>query len=324
MRRLVCFALGCAALLSFAPALSLAQNYPGRTVSVVVPYPPGGSVDGVARILSQKLAEEMHGTFIVENRAGGAGGIVGANYVAKAKSDGYTLLLTASIHVITPFLHKEMPYDVVTDFTPISLIASGPLIVSTAPNVPAKSLKEFFDLVRKDPSKYTFATSSFGSAGHLAVELLKREANVNVPVIAYRGAGPALTDLMGGQVQLMADPMLSSSPLAKDGKIKALAITSLKRVSIAPEIPTVEESGMKPLDFGSWYGLWGPKDMPADLVRQIQQTAAKVINEQDVKEKLAKLGFEPIGFRSDQFARYIKQEMARYQAIIKDADIKAQ
>jgi tripartite-type tricarboxylate transporter receptor subunit TctC len=312
------------ALLALGSAPVLAQNYPTRTVSVVVPYPPGGSVDGVARILSQKLSEAMHGTFIVENRAGGAGGIVGANYVAKAKPDGYTLLLTASIHVVTPFLHKEMPYDVVSDFTPISLIASGPLIVSTAPNVPAKSLKEFFELVRKDPAKYTFATSSFGSAGHLAIELLKREANLNVPVIAYRGAGPALTDLMGGQVQLMADPMLSSLPLAKDGKIKALAITSLKRVAIAPEIPTVEESGMKPLEFASWYGLWGPKDMPAELVAKLQQQAAKVINEPDVKEKLAKLGFEPIGSTSDHFARYIKEEMARYQAIIKDADIKAQ
>jgi tripartite-type tricarboxylate transporter receptor subunit TctC len=217
-----------------------------------------------------------------------------------------------------------MPYDVVADFTPISLVASGPLIVSTAPNVPAKSLKGLFDLVRTDPSKYTFATSSFGSAGHLAIELLKREANVNVPVIAYRGAGPALTDLMGGQVQLMADPMLSSLPLAKDGKIKALAITSLKRVAIAPDIPTVEESGMKPLEFASWYGLWGPKDMPADLVQKIQTAAAKVINEPDVKEKLAKLGFEPIGSSSDEFARYIRQEMTRYQAIIKDADIKAQ
>jgi tripartite-type tricarboxylate transporter receptor subunit TctC len=323
MKRFISVAAACA-LLALGSAPVLAQNYPTRTVSVVVPYPPGGSVDGVARILSQKLSEAMHGTFIVENRAGGAGGIVGANYVAKAKPDGYTLLLTASIHVVTPFLHKEMPYDVVSDFTPISLIASGPLIVSTAPNVPAKSLKELFELVRKDPAKYTFATSSFGSAGHLAIELLKREANLNVPVIAYRGAGPALTDLMGGQVQLMADPMLSSLPLAKDGKIKALAITSLKRVAIAPEIPTVEESGMKPLEFASWYGLWGPKDMPAELVAKLQQQAAKVINEPDVKEKLAKLGFEPIGSTSDHFARYIKEEMARYQAIIKDADIKAQ
>ena len=172
-------------------------SYPSRTVSIVVPYPPGGSVDGVARIIAQKLSEIPGQNFIVENRAGGAGGIVGANYVAKAAPDGYTLLLTASIHVVTPFLHKSVPYDVVTDFTPVTLIASGPLIVSTAPQVPANTLKEFFDLVRKNPNKYTFATSSFGSAGHMAVELLKRDAGVSTLVIAYKGAGPALTDLDG-------------------------------------------------------------------------------------------------------------------------------
>lgn len=313
-----------AALVGFAAPPAVAQTYPSRTVNLVVPYPAGGAVDGVARILAQKLSEKAGGTFIVENRAGGAGGIVGANYVAKAAPDGYTMLLTASIHVVTPFLRKTVPYNVVKDFTPISLVASGPLIVSTTPNVPAKTLKEFFDLVRKDPDKYTFATSSFGSAGHLAIELLKRDAGVNPLVIAYRGAAPALTDLMSGQVQLMADPMLSSLPLAQSGKIKALAVTSTKRVAIAPEIPTVAESGMKGFDFASWYGLWGPKDMPADLVAKIQTEVVKVVNEPEVKDKLAKLGFEPIGSTSDYFAKYIKDEMARYDEIIKTANIKAQ
>src|SRR5882672_5890523 len=207
------------ALLGPAAEPVVAETYPSRTVSLIVPYPAGGSVDGVARIIAQKLNETMGQKFIVENRAGGAGGIVGANFVAKAAPDGYTLLLTASIHVVTPFLHKSVPYDVVTDFTPISLVASGPLVVSTAPTVPANTLKELFDLVRKEPAKYTFATSSFGSAGHLAVELLKRDAGVDTLVIAYKGAGPMLTDIMSGQVQLVADPMLSSLPLAQSGKI---------------------------------------------------------------------------------------------------------
>lgn len=324
MKHVTCGATLVAALVGFAAPLAVAQTYPSRTVNLVVPYPAGGAVDGVARILAQKLSEKAGGTFIVENRAGGAGGIVGASYVAKAAPDGYTMLLTASIHVVTPFLHKTVPYNVVKDFTPISLVASGPLIVSTTPNVPAKTLKEFFDLVRKDPDKYTFATSSFGSAGHLAIELLKRDAGVNPLVIAYRGAAPALTDLMSGQVQLMADPMLSSLPLAQSGKIKALAVTSTKRVAIAPEIPTVAESGMKGFDFASWYGLWGPKDMPADLVAKIQTEVVKVVNEPEVKDKLAKLGFEPIGSTSDYFAKYIKDEMARYDEIIKTANIKAQ
>ena len=312
------------ALVGFATVPAMADSYPNRTVSLVVPYPPGGSVDGVARIIAQKLTETMGQNFIVENRAGGAGGIVGANYVAKSAPDGYTMLLTASIHVVTPFLHKSVPYDVVTDFTPITLVASGPLIVSTAPNVPANTLKELFDLVRKDPTKYTFATSSFGSAGHLAVELLKRDAGVNTPVIAYKGAGPALTDLMGGQVQLMADPILSSLPLAKAGKIKALAITSMTRVAIAPEIPTVAESGMTGFDFASWYGLWGPKGMPADLVIRIQSEVAKIVRQPEVKKQFATLGFEPIGSTQEYFAKYIKDEMAKYQKIIQDAKIKVE
>ena len=191
MKRLVGLALAVAAL-GTAAIPGAAQDYPSRTVSVVVPYPAGGSVDGVARILAQKLGESFNASFIVENRAGGAGGTVGANTVAKAQPDGYTLMLTASVHVTTPFLFKNIPYDVVKDFTPITLVAAGPLVVSTAPNVPANNLKEFFDLVKKSPDKYTFATSSFGSAGHLAIELLKRQAGVTTLVIPYKGAGPKI------------------------------------------------------------------------------------------------------------------------------------
>ncbi|WP_456624176.1 Bug family tripartite tricarboxylate transporter substrate binding protein [Bradyrhizobium sp. P5_C12] len=324
MKRLHVLALLGTALFGLAAAPAAADTYPSRVVTVVVPYPAGGSVDGVARLLAQKLGESFGQSFIVENRAGGAGGIVGANYVAKAAPDGYTLMLTASIHVVTPFLHKAVPYDVVTDFTPISLVASGPLIVSTTAQMPAKTLKEFFDLVRKDPSKYTFATSSFGSAGHMAIELLKRDAGVDTLVVPYKGASPALTDLMSGQVQLIADPILSSLPLAKAGSIKALAVTSTKRVDIAPEIPTVAESGMKGFEFGSWYGLWGPKGLPADLVATIQAEIARIVQRSEVRERFALLGFEPLGSTPDYFAGFIKDEMAKYQQIIKDANIKAE
>ena len=321
MKRTIGLAVA-AAVLSTATPIA-AQTYPARTVNIVVPYPAGGSVDGVARILAQKLGESFGSSFIVENRAGGAGGTVGANAVAKAPPDGYTLMLTASVHVTTPFLFKNIPYDVVKDFTPITLVATGPLVVSTAPNVPANNLKEFFELVRKTPDKFTFATSSFGSAGHLAIELLKRQAGVNTLVIAYKGAGPMLNDIMGGQIQLIADPMLSSLPLAQAKKIKALAITSLKRVSAAPEIPTVEESGLEKLEFVSWYGLWGPKDLPADLVAKIQSHAVKVLAQPEVKQKLGVLGFEAIGTTPAEFAKFIDKEMATYSKIIKDANIKA-
>jgi tripartite-type tricarboxylate transporter receptor subunit TctC len=310
--------------LAVAPVAASAQDYPTRTVTVIVPFPPGGSVDGVARIVVDKLNQTVGPHFIVENRAGGASGNVGANVVAKADPDGYTLLLTASLHVVNPFLYKNVPFDVVKDFTPVTLIAAGPLIVSTTPSVPANNLRDFFDLVRKDPQKYTFGTTSVGSASHMVVELLKREAGVDTLVIAYKGTGPALTDLMSGQIQLLADPMLSSLPQAQAGRIKALAITSLKRQVAAPDIPTVEESGLPGFEFVSWYGLWGPKDLPADIAAKLQTSIAAVLAEPDVKSRLTALGFDAIGSTPDYFAKYIESEMAKYGKIIHDANIKAE
>jgi len=311
------------ALTGLVPASAPAQTYPSRTVSVIVPFPAGGSVDGVARILVQKLNETVGQHFIVENRAGGASGTVGANAVAKAAPDGYTLLLSASIHVINPFLYKSVPYDVVKDFTPVSLLADGPLIVSTTPSVPASNLKDFFDLVRKEPTKYTFGTTSVGSASHLAIELLKRDAGLDTLVVPYKGTAPALTDLVSGQIQLLADPMLSSLPLAQAGKIKALGITSLKRMEVAPNIPTVEESGgIKGFEFVSWYGLWAPKNLPADVSAKLSSDLAKVMARPEIKERLSGMGFNPIGSDSAQFAKYVTDEMAKYSKIITDAKIK--
>src|SRR5437016_2043550 len=312
------------ALLAPIPHAAHADDYPSRTVTVVVPFPAGGSVDGVARILVQKLNETMGQHFIVENRAGGASGIVGANAVAKAAPDGYSLLVSASVHVINPLLYKSVPYDVVRDFTPVTLLAEGPLIVSTTPSVPANNLKDFFALVRKDPQKYTFGATTIGSAGHLAIELLKRDAGLDTLVVAYKGTAPALTDLMSGQIQLLADPMLSSLPLAQGGKIKALGLTSLKRAAAAPDIPTVEESGMKGIAVVSWYGLWGPKNLPADLSNKLQADIAKVLALPDVKQRLNTLGFDPIGTGGQQFAAYIRDEMAKYEKIIREAKIKVE
>jgi tripartite-type tricarboxylate transporter receptor subunit TctC len=313
-----------AALLIALATPAIAQPYPSRTVSVVVPYPAGGSVDVVARLIVQKLNESMGASFIVENRAGGAGGAVGANSVAKAAPDGYTLMLTASIHIITPFLNSKIPYDAVKDFAPVSLLAAGPLIVSTAPNVPASNLREFFELVRKTPDKFTFATSSYGSAGHLAVELLKRDAKLDTLVIAYKGAGPMLNDIMGGQIHLIADPMASSLPLALAGKIKALAVTNGKRVAAAPDIPTIAESGMTGFEFVSWYGLWGPKGLPAEISAKLQGEAVRALAQPDVKERLGLLGFETIGSSSGEFAAFIDKESARYERIIREAGIKTE
>ena len=313
--------LAALALVGLVPAAARAENYPSRTVTVVVPFPAGGSVDGVARILVQKLNETAGQHFIVENRAGGASGIVGANAVAKAAPDGYTLLLSASVHVINPFLYKNVPYDVTRDFTPVALLAEGPLIVSTTPSVVPDNLKDFFALVRKDPQKFTFGATTIGSASHLAIELLKLDAGLDTLVVAYKGTAPALTDLMSGQIQLLADPMLSSLPLAQGGKIKALGITSLKRAAAAPDIPTVEESGMTGFAFVSWYGLWGPKNLPPDVSNKLQGDITKVLALPDVKARLNGLGFDPMELGGEQFAGYVRDEMAKYEKIIKDAKI---
>jgi tripartite-type tricarboxylate transporter receptor subunit TctC len=320
MRRIFALALVLPLIAAFA-APATAQKYPARTVSVVVPYPAGGSVDGVARILVQKLNETVGQHFIVENRAGGASGTVGANAVARAAPDGYTLLVSASVHVINPFLYKTLPYDVVKDFTPVTLLADGPLIVSTTPSVKANSLKDLFTEVRKAPTKFTFGTTSLGSASHLAIELLKRDAGLDTLVIPYKGTAPALTDLVSGQIQLLADPMLSSLPLARAGKIKALGLTSLKRAAAAPEIPTVEESGVKGFEFVSWYGLWAPRNLPPDVNAFLQKAVAKVLALPEVKKRLSDIGFEPIGSSSGQFAKYINTEMTKYEKIIRDAKI---
>jgi tripartite-type tricarboxylate transporter receptor subunit TctC len=320
MRRTSIFGWALALSAVFAvPAV--AQKYPARTVSVIVPYPAGGSVDGVARILVQKLNETMGQHFIVENRAGGASGTVGANAVARAASDGYTLLVSASVHVINPLLYKNLPYDVVKDFTPVTLLADGPLIVATTPSVKANNLKDFFAEVRKAPTKFTFGTTSLGSASHLAIELLKRDAGLDTLVIPYKGTAPALTDLVSGQIQLLADPMLSSLPLARAGKIKALGLTSLKRAAAAPEIPTVEESGMKGFEFVSWYGLWAPRNLPPDVNAFLQKAVANVLALPEVKKRLSDIGFDPIGSTSEQFTKYINSEMAKYEKIIRDAKI---
>jgi tripartite-type tricarboxylate transporter receptor subunit TctC len=227
----------------------------------------------------------------------------------------------ASVHVINPFLYKNVPYDVTRDFTPVALLAEGPLIVSTTPSVAADNLKDFFALVRKEPQKYTFGATTIGAASHLAIELLKLDAGLDTLVVAYKGTAPALTDLMSGQIQLLADPMLSSLPLAQGGKIKALGITSLKRTAAASDIPTVEESGMTGFAFVSWYGLWGPKNLAPDVSNKLQADVAKVLTLPDVRARLNGLGFEPMELGGEQFAGYVRDEMAKYEKIIKDAKI---
>jgi len=316
-------AAGLAGAATFA-APALAQgDYPNRPITIVVPHAPGGAVDSTARLFADKLKDELKQSVVVENRAG-ASGMIGAAHVARAEPDGYTLYFNASIHAINPLLYKKtIKFDAVKDFAPVSMLAQGALIFSVNPNVPANSVQEFTAKLKAEPKKYTFVTSGFGSAGHLAAALFLHETNLtkDIPIVLYKGAAPALQDLVGGQVSAMMDPMLSSLPHVKAGKLRPLAVTGRERSPLLPDVPTMRESGFKDFEFYSWYGLWAPAKVPAEIVKKLDAASAKIMASTEVKERLASLGFESAYKNSADFAKYIDAEMARYQKIIDAANI---
>ncbi len=311
------------ATLMFLAGPALAQ-YPARTIRIIVPHPPGGSVDAVARALAVKLAENLGQAVVVENRAG-ASGTIGAEYVARSAPDGYTLYINASIHTINPYVMKEkVRFDAVRDFAPIAELAQGPLLFTVYPGIPAKNPAEFVALVKGDPKKYAFATTGFGSASHLGEEFLRLRAGLDIPIVLYKGAAPALTDVMGGQASALMDPILSSGQQVKAGKLKALAITAAARSPLFPEVPTMIESGFPGFEFYSWYGFWGPAGMPRDVVAKVEAAAVKALQAPELRERLASQGFEPVGSSAAEFARFIDEENVKYAKIVREAKIQAQ
>ena len=300
-----------------------AQSFPtsDRPIRIVVPFPPGGTVDIVARTLAQRLGEQMKHTVIVENRAG-ANGIIGSEAVARAAPDGHTLLVQASIFVINPLLLPKVPYDVQKDFSPVANIGNVPLVVSAHPSVPAANLREFVHLVKKTPTKYTFATSGLGSAGHIAEELIRLRGGLDIIIVPYKGAGPALADLLGGQTSSMIDPFPSSYPHVRSGKLRAIAVTSKARVAFLPDVPTVAESGFPGFDIVSWYGLWGPANLTREASVRLASEVAQAVKSKEVLERLAAQGFEASGDGPAGFTTYIRDEVAKYARIIKDANIR--
>ena len=311
------------ALLAFVTS-AFAQSWPARPVRVIVPYPPGGTVDVVARTVAQQLGSQLGQQFIVENRAG-ASGTLGSDAVAKSPPDGYTLLCNASIFVINPYIMERVPFDVVKDFTAVVNIGQVPLLVAAHPSVPAATLKDFVSVAKADVAKYSFATSGIGSAGHLTVEMIRREAGLQgMLIVPYKGTGPAITDLVGGQVHVMADPMPSSLPHVKAGRLKALAQTGKQRASFLPDVPTVAESGFTGFEMVSWYGFWGPAGMAPEAVRTLAAETARAVQTPLVRERLAAQGFVPDGSGPDAFLGYIKAEMSKYEKVVREAGIKPQ
>jgi tripartite-type tricarboxylate transporter receptor subunit TctC len=293
-----------------------AQDWPTRTIRVIVPYPAGGPADFMGRLAAQKLQEKLGATVVVENRSG-ASGTIGADMVRQSPPDGYTFLAAPSVHVLGRQVVKAVPYDPVGDFTPIARYGEGPLLVLANPAaVQGKTIAEALAVIRKKPDDFRFGLSALGAANHLAVLEFNRLTNLNLQIIPYRGSAPALTDLISGQVQLMIDPIVTALPLVQGGQLRALAVASTKRISVLPDVPTAAESGLAGLEFSSWYGFWGPKGLPREIVARINGALTEAMREPAVVERITILGFEPVAGTPEQFASFIKTDVARNTALL--------
>ena len=312
-------ALSCA----LAPLAAFAQAYPSKPIRFVVPYPPGGPLDAVARLLGQKVAESVKQPVIVDNKPG-AGGNIGADAVAKSAPDGYTILMGAvATHAINPTLYASIPYDPVRDFQPITQVASTPNVLIVHPSIPAASVRDFIAYAKANPGKLNFGSGSTGSAGHLAGELFKTMAGVEMIHVPYKGAAPAMQDLIGGQVQLMFDNYASAATQLRAGKVKALAVTTAKRSALAPDLPTIAESGLPGFDISTWFGIFAPAGTPREIVDRLHAEFTRALALADVREKMVNLGAEPIGNRPEEFAAYIRTEAEKYARVVKSSGARA-
>ncbi len=315
-----CFAAATAA--GYATAQT--ENYPNKVIRLVVPYPPGGPADIAARTLAQKLTETWGQQVVVDNR-GGAGGIIATELVAKAAPDGYTLLHgTPAGLVINSLLTKKLPYDARKDFTPVGMVVIVPQILVLHPSVPANTLKELIALAKAHPGHLNYASVGTGSPNHLGMELLKSMAGIDMVHIPYKGTAPAMTDLLGGQVQLMFNGMASVVQQVRVGKLKALAVGSAKRSPAAPEVPTVAEAGLPGFEYTTWNGIFAPAGTPRPIVAKLNAAMMKALAAPDVIQRLASEGSEPAADTSEEFAAYVKQEFAKWSRVIRIAGLKAE
>jgi tripartite-type tricarboxylate transporter receptor subunit TctC len=320
MRYLMCLIFAGFTFLSIN-AVNAQIPYPSAPIKVIVPTTPGGASDIMMRQLAQKMSESMKSPVMVENRPG-AGNVIGSDYVAKAAPDGYTLLLTYTDHVFNPYLHANMPYDTVKDFVPISLIGSVPLLLVTNPTVNANSAGELINLAKLNPGKLNFASAGSGSSLHLAGELFKLMAKIDVEHIPYKGTTPGFVDLIGGQVQFMFPTSVSAWNHVKNGKLRALGITSSQRSPYLPNIPTVSESGLPGYEASIWYGLLAPAGTPPAVVARLNAELHKAMAHPDVKQKLAEQNFSITPSTSEEFGRKINSELDRWGKLIKEANVK--
>ena len=318
-RRMFASIFAFAALLAL-PGVGWGQAYPTRTVRMIIPFPPGGTLDFVGRMLAQKLSEQTGQQFVVENRPGG-NNMIGSAAVAAAAPDGYTLLFNASTFTTTPMTVKESQYDVLRDFTPIALVAKAPLAVSVSATLPVTDVKSLAAHARANPGKLSFAVGSTGSAGNLATELMARAGDMKVLIVPYKGSGPAYQDLLGARIDGFVDPILGAVGHHKGGKLKIIAVTSKTRVPTLPDVPTVGES-IPGYEFYSWYGLWGPAQLPVDIARKLNTEVNKALAE--MREKLEAQGLLLTPGGIEDFVKFQADDMALSKKIITEANIRAE
>ena len=314
MKFTIAFICGLLSLVLTAPAN--AQSYPNKPVRVVVPYPPGGPTDIVARVLFQQVSEATGQQFLVDNRAG-AGGNIGAEMVAKSPSDGYTLLIGTTAHAINMSLFKNLSYDVQKDFAPVSLLTQGPLVLVAHPQFPANSIKEVIELAKSKSGGLNFASSGNGQSTHLSAELFNTMAGIKMSHVPYKGSAPALTDVMSGQVDVMFDTTLSAMPFVKAGKLKALGLTSPVRSSAAPDVPTIAESGLPGYEVFAWNGVFVPAGTPKAIIQQLNDQIRKAMLLPQVKDKFSAQGFAASWNSPENFGVFVKNEVDKWSRTVK-------
>ncbi|MGH8664162.1 MAG: tripartite tricarboxylate transporter substrate binding protein [Burkholderiales bacterium] len=314
-------AYAAAAALLFYACAGYAQTYPVKQIRIVVPFAPGGGTDIMTRIMLPKLSELLKQQLIVDNRPG-AGSRIGTELVAKAPADGYTVLMVDTAFMTNPSLYSKLPYDSQRDFTPVSLLATAPVIMIVHPSVPVRTVKELVSLARAQPGALNFASGGPGSSTHLGVELLKHVAKIDLVHIPYKGTGPAVADVLGGQVTMMFAGISSVRQHVENGRLRAIAVTGERRSPAMPQVPTFREAGMKAVDASSYWGALAPARTPQDAVNKLSTVMAQVLKMPEVREKLVELGFDPIGGGPSEYAALIARETDKWAKVIKAAGVK--
>jgi len=305
------------------PLASTAQEYPSKAIRFVVPFAPGGGTDIIGRVVAQALNDALGQPVVVDNR-GGAGSTLGTEIVAKSPADGYTILFGNISLAFNATLYTKLRYDTIRDLAPISLSAVQPNILVIHPGLPAKSLKEFIELARANPGKYNYASAGTGSGTHLAAELLKLQTKIDIVHVPYKGTGPALTDLLGGQINMMVSTFASALPHVKSGRMRALGVTTAKRSPATPDVPTLIEGGVAGYDYSTWYGLLAPAGTPKAIIDKLNATNRKVLARDDIKQRLESQGVDPIVNTPAEFTAYVKSETEKWGKVVKATGAKAE